>query len=47
MEEIVIHLNCPDQKGIVAEFTHKLYESKVNIISLFKYSCRHILHLSV
>ena len=34
MEEIVIHLNCPDQKGIVAEFTHKLYESKVNIISL-------------
>ena len=34
MKEIIIHLSCPDQKGIIAQFTHDLYKHKVNIISL-------------
>tara|TARA_B110000014_G_C20115202_1_gene588771 strand:- start:1750 stop:2604 length:855 start_codon:yes stop_codon:yes gene_type:complete len=34
MKEIVIHLSCLDQKGIIAQFTHELYQHKVNIISL-------------
>ena len=34
MKEIIIHLSCPDQKGIIAQFTHELYQHKVNIISL-------------
>jgi len=34
MKELIIHLICPDQKGIIAEFTHQLYQNKINIISL-------------
>ena len=34
MKEIIIHLSCPDQKGIIAQLTHTLYIHKVNIISL-------------
>ena len=34
MNEVIIHLICPDQKGIIACFTNELYENKINIISL-------------
>ena len=34
MNELIIHLICPDQKGIIARFTHELYQNKINIISL-------------
>ena len=34
MNEVVIHLICPDQKGIIARFTNQLYNNKINIISL-------------
>ena len=34
MKEIIIHLICPDQKGIIARFTHELYQNKINIIEL-------------
>ena len=34
MKEIIIHLICPDQKGIIARFTHVLYQNKINIIEL-------------
>ena len=34
MKEVIIHLICADQKGIIARFTNKLYENKINIISL-------------
>ena len=32
--KLIIQLICPDQKGIIAEFTHQLYQNKINIISL-------------
>jgi formyltetrahydrofolate deformylase len=34
MNEVVIHLICPDKKGIIARFTNQLYKNKINIISL-------------
>ena len=34
MDNTIIQLICPDQKGIIAQFTHELYQNKVNIISL-------------
>jgi len=34
MKEVIIHLICADQKGIIACFTNKLYKNKINIISL-------------
>ena len=34
MKEVIIHLICTDRKGIIARFTNKLYQNKINIISL-------------
>ena len=34
MKEVIIHLICSDRKGIIARFTNKLYQNKINIISL-------------
>ena len=34
MKEVIIHLICNDRKGIIARFTNKLYQNKINIISL-------------
>ena len=34
MSEMIFHLTCPDQRGIIAQFTHLLYEYKVNVLSL-------------
>ena len=34
MKNIIIHFDCPDQKGIVSKITNILYESRSNILSL-------------
>jgi len=34
MSEIIFHLTCPDQRGIIAQFTQLLYQHKVNVLSL-------------
>ena len=34
MSEIILHLTCPDQLGIIAQLTQLLYISNANIISL-------------
>ena len=34
MPEIILHLNCPDQYGIIAQITQSLYKYNANIISL-------------
>ena len=43
MKEIIIHLICRDQKGIIAEFTHQLYQNKIKkldkSISIITKSC--------
>ena len=34
MNEVIIHLICPDQKGIIAELTSTLYDANANILSI-------------
>ena len=34
MLEIIFHLTCPDQRGIIAQFTQLLFQHKVNVLSL-------------
>ncbi len=34
MSKLIFHLNCPDQQGIIAQFTHILHKNNVNILSL-------------
>ena len=34
MENIVIQLICPDQKGIISQLTSILYKSENNILSI-------------
>ena len=31
---MIFHLTCPDQRGIIAQFTQLLYQHKVNVLSL-------------
>ena len=34
MDNTIIQLICPDQKGIIAQITSRLYESHINILSI-------------
>ena len=34
ISKMIIHLICPDQRGIIAQFTQLLYQHKVNVLSL-------------
>jgi len=34
MNKVIIHLICPDQKGIIAELTSTLYNANANILSI-------------
>ncbi len=34
MRYLILHINCPDQHGIIAQFTGVLYENGVNVLNL-------------
>ena len=34
MKYLILHINCPDQHGIIAQFTGVLYENGVNVLNL-------------
>jgi len=34
MRQLILHINCPDQRGIVARFTGILYEHGANVLNL-------------
>ena len=31
---LILHINCPDQRGIIAQFTGILYNNGVNVLNL-------------
>ena len=34
MRDLILHINCPDQRGIIAQFTGILYDHGVNVLNL-------------
>ena len=34
MRYLVLHINCPDQRGIIAQFTGILYDHGANVLNL-------------
>ena len=34
MRYLILHINCPDQRGIIASFTGILYDHGVNVLNL-------------
>ncbi len=34
MRNLILHINCPDQRGIIAQFTGILYDHGVNVLNL-------------
>ena len=34
MESLILHINCPDQRGIIAQFTGILYNHGANVLNL-------------
>tara|TARA_B100001029_G_scaffold93311_1_gene76547 strand:- start:252 stop:1106 length:855 start_codon:yes stop_codon:yes gene_type:complete len=34
MRYLILHINCPDQRGIIAQFTNILYNHGVNVLNL-------------
>ena len=34
MRELILHINCPDQRGIIAQFTGILYDHGANVLNL-------------
>lgn len=34
MRDLILHINCPDQRGIIAQFTGVLYDHGANVLNL-------------
>ena len=34
MRDLILHINCPDQQGIIAQFTGVLYDYRANVLNL-------------
>ena len=34
MRHLILHINCPDQRGIIAQFTAILYDHRANVLNL-------------
>ena len=34
MRYLILHINCPDQRGIIAQFTNILYDHDANVLNL-------------
>jgi len=34
MRHLILHINCPDQRGIIAQFTAILYDHGANVLNL-------------
>ena len=34
MRYLILHINCPDQRGIIAQFTGILYDHGANVLNL-------------
>ena len=34
MRYLILHINCPDQRGIIAQFTGIIYDHGANVLNL-------------